>query len=340
MKLFIHKLTHWEYWPFQVLYIPIYFLWIYYALRSRSLFFFNAVNPTIKNGGFFNESKNEIYKLIPQKYYPKTHLINHKESIDNLNNHTLSFPFIVKPDIGLRGSAVKRIYSLDELKHYHKNVQFNYLIQELIPFSNEIGIFYVRFPNEKQGRITGIVSKEFMIIKGDGKNSIEKLIKQDPRYELQLNTLKKELGSKIQDILPKGEVYNLVPFGNHCRGTKFLDISHKISEKLTKVIDTMCQQIDGFYYGRMDLMYNTWDELENGKNFMIVELNGSASEPTHIYDPNHSIFFAWKEIARHITYMYQISQENHTKGIAYLNYKEGMSEYRKHQEHFYRLTQV
>ncbi|WP_375605106.1 D-alanine--D-alanine ligase [Flavobacterium davisii] len=340
MKLFIHKLTHWEYWPFQIVYIPIYFLWLYYALRSRTLFFFNTVNPTIKNGGFFNESKNDIYLLIPQQYYPKTYLINHKNSIKSIKEYPLSYPFIVKPDIGLRGSAVKRVHSLEELKSYHESVEFDYLIQDLIPYTNEVGIFYVRLPNEKKGRITGIVSKEFMIITGDGKSSIENLIKQNPRYELQLNALQKELGSKIHDILPKGKNYNLVPFGNHSRGTKFLDISHKISKKLTEVIDTMCQEIDGFYYGRMDLMYNTWEELEEGKNFMIVELNGSASEPTHIYDPNHSLFFAWKEIARHIRYMFQISQQNHIKGIPYLNHKEGMNEYRKHQEHFYRLTQV
>ena len=68
MKLFIHKLTHWEYWPFQIVYIPIYFLWAFYALKARTIFFFNACNPTIKNGGFFNESKMAIYNLIPQQF--------------------------------------------------------------------------------------------------------------------------------------------------------------------------------------------------------------------------------------------------------------------------------
>ena len=54
-------------------------------------------------------------------------------------------------------------------------------------------------------------------------------------------------------------------------------------------------------------MYNTLEELEQGKNFAVVELNGAASEPTHIYDPQHSIFFAWKELTRHIRYMFEIS---------------------------------
>jgi hypothetical protein len=72
--------------------------------------------------------------------------------------------------------------------------------------------------------------------------------------------------------------------------------------------------------------------LENGKNFSIVELNGAASEPTHIYDPKHSLWFAWKELARHITYMYEISEQNHKNGAPYLSHKVGMKEYRLHLE--------
>ncbi|WP_428224934.1 D-alanine--D-alanine ligase [Flavobacterium sp.] len=344
MRLFLHKLTHWEYWPFQVVYIPIYFQWLYYAWRARSLFFFNAVNPSIKNGGFFNESKKEIYDLIPQQYYPKTNwveaFIPFQNVQDLVEQTSLPFPFIVKPDVGLRGSAVKRIHNWEELKIYHENANFNYLIQDLIPYANEVGIFYVRFPDEVKGTVTGIVAKEFMIVTGDGSSSLEMLIKKDPRFELQLEVLRKELNEKIHEVLPQGEQINLVPYGNHCRGTKFVDVSHKISPKLIETIDAMCQQIDGFYYGRMDIMYQTWEELEQGKNFAIVELNGSASEPTHIYDPKHSIFFAWKEIARHIRYLFKISQQNHKKGIPYLNYKEGVAEYKKHQEHSELITQV
>jgi hypothetical protein len=77
----------------------------------------------------------------------------------------------------------------------------------------------------------------------------------------------------------------------------------------------------------MDLMYETWEDLENGKNFSIVELNGAGSEPTHIYDPKHSLFFAWYELARHITYMFQISVQNHRSGFPYLTFKEGVQQY-------------
>ncbi len=336
MKLVLHKLFHWEYWPFQIVYVPIYFLWVFFALKTRTIFFFNSCNPTMSNGGFFMDSKKQIYDLIPQKYYPKTKFINEKLDFDVvlelLNNSKINLPIIVKPDIGLRGSAVKKINSINELLSYHNKANFDYLLQDLIPYENEVGIFYVRFPNEKKGKITGIVSKEFLIVEGNGIFNIEDLILQNPRYALQLGNLKIEYGEQLYKILPKGEKLNLVPYGNHARGTKFLDSSFLISEKLTNVIDEMCLQIPEFYFGRMDLMYNNWQELEEGKNFSIVELNGASSEPTHIYDPKHSIFFAWKVLAQHIIYMYRISVANYKRGFQYLSHKEGMIQYRLHLE--------
>lgn len=282
------------------------------------------------------ESKKAIYNILPQECYPKTELIlestRFEEVLKSLEFSGIKMPFIVKPDIGLRGSAVKKIHSIAELESYHHKADFDYLLQNLIPYENEVGIFYVRFPHEKQGKITGIVAKEFLIVEGDGVSTIEKLLKQNPRFELQLKALKKEYGNQLLDILPKGEKRNLVPYGNHARGAKFLDYSHLISPKITKVIDEICVQIPEFYFGRLDLMYQSWEELEQGQHFSIVELNGAASEPTHIYDPKHSVFFAWKELARHITYMYKISDENHKRGFPYLSHKAGMEQYRLHLE--------
>lgn len=334
MKLFFHKVTNWEYWPFQVLYVPIYFLWAYYAIKARSIFFFNASNPKIKNGGFIMESKKQIYDLLPKKYYPKTILIREKSDLKDIVNQLVEkqiyFPLIAKPDIGLRGSGVKKIKTVSELKEYAEKANFDFLIQDLIPFKNEVGIFYVRHPLQKNGKITGIVSKEFLIVTGDGISTIEDLLKQTPRFQLQFDVLKEEYGDQLHQILRKGETLNLVPFGNHARGAKFLDGSDLITPKLTRMINEIATQIPEFYFGRFDIMYNTFEELEQGENFQIVELNGAASEPTHIYDPKHSVWFAWKELARHITYMYEISVENHKMGVPYLDYKVGMREYRLH----------
>ncbi len=282
------------------------------------------------------ESKMQIYDLIPQQYYPKTRLVKEGmpfgEVEDLVEDSKINFPFIAKPDIGLRGSAVKKITNDAELKVYHNKANFDYLIQDLIPYEKEVGIFYVRFPHEKNGRITGIVAKEFLIVEGDGFSTIKELLKANPRFEFQLKALEREYGTQLKSILAKGEKKNLVPYGNHARGAKFLDYSHLISPELTKIIDDMCLQVPEFYFGRMDLMYNSWEELEQGKSFSVVELNGAASEPTHIYDPKHSLFFAWKELARHINYMFKISVANHKRGFPYLSHKAGMEQYRLHLE--------
>ena len=196
MKLFIHKVLNWEYWPFGVVYFPIFFLWVYYSIKARTIFFFNAANPKMKNGGFMNESKIEIYDLIPPQYYPKTHIIKVNTSLETvlntLESSHLQYPLILKPDMGLRGNGVKKITNLEELKDYHAKADFDFLIQDVIPYENEVGIFYVKFPNETKGKITGIVSKEYLIIEGDGTSTIEQLIKQTPRFEFQLKVLKKE----------------------------------------------------------------------------------------------------------------------------------------------------
>ena len=337
MRLFLHKLFHWEYWPFQVLYIPVYFQWLYFAFRSRSFFYFNACNPSLQNGGFFMESKQSIYDLIPSQYYPQTVLISENTSWENLEikfkNSPLQFPLIAKPDIGLRGASVKKILNYIELKSYHEKANFDFLLQECIPYENEIGLFYVRYPHEKQGRITGIVAKEFLSIVGDGKSSIATLLAQNPRFAIQLPVLQKEYGSQLDAILPMGESQTLVPIGNHARGAKFLDYSDRITPELTQTFDGICRQIEGFYFGRLDIMFDNWIDLAKGQQFKIVELNGAASEPTHIYDPRHSLFFAWKELIRHQKMMFEISRLNHKKGHSFLSFKKGMEQYRLHQQH-------
>lgn len=338
LKLFLHKVAHWEYWPYQVVYIPIYFQYIYYVIRTRSFFYFNASNPTIRNGGFFMESKKEIYDLIPQKYYPTTLLIENKTAIDKIEqliqSHQISYPFICKPNVGLRGTAVKKIHNPEELSNYLNKANFDFLVQNLIPYSNEIGLFYIKLPNEEKGKITGIVAKEFLILTGNGIKTIKELLEKDPRYQFQLKTLEEEYKEKLDTILKVNETINLVPYGNHCRGTKFIDASNLITPKLTDTFNTICNQIEGFNYGRMDIMFSSYEELENGINFQIVEINGAISEPTHIYDPNHSLLHGWKELTKHFHYLYLISKQNKQKGVPYLTFKQGVKEFKKHNQYY------
>lgn len=340
-KLLVYKLSHWEYYPFYFVYFPLFFVWLYNSIKARSFFYFNALNPGIENGKFLMDSKKGIYKKMPKETYPKSIKCDSEYTLSEVNKELLInglvYPLIAKPDFGLRGLAVQKLENEVDLKKYMDKIKVDYLLQEFISYSNEMGIFYVRIPGEEKGKITGIVVKEFMSIIGDGTSTIEQILIQTPRYHLQLGKLKSLLNQALERVPPKGEVINLVPYGNHSRGTKFLDASHLITESLTDMINKICLQIDGFYYGRLDIKYNSFAELEKGQNFSILELNGAISEPTHIYDPGHSIFYAWKEGLRHFNMLYKICKKNHQSGVAYYTFLEGrelLKNYRKH------LTQI
>lgn len=334
MKRILHhpffiKLFHWEYWPFHVVYGPIYLYWFWLCAKARSFFFFNTSNPSIINGGFLMESKKEIYELIPMQYYPPTLLFkagsNSKIVLAAVNENKLRFPLVGKPDIGMQGKGVKKLSSSAELIEYASQSKVDYLVQEFVPYQKEIGIFYYRYPGEAKGHISGIVEKEFLAVIGDGVSDIQTLLERNKRYKLQLPVLRKTYREELDKVLPPGEEFLLVPYGNHARGAKFLDASHLIDQELTDTIDQICQQVKGFYFGRLDIRYNSWEELKAGSNFSIIELNGAGSEPTHMYDPRHSIFFAWKEIIRHWNILYRISRTNHrVLQKPYMNMTEGL----------------
>jgi hypothetical protein len=124
----------------------------------------------------------------------------------------------------------------------------------------------------------------------------------------------------------------LVPYGNHSRGSKFLDETYRVTDKLTETMERICSRIPEFYYGRLDVRFESWAALEQGLNFSIIELNGSGSEPTHIYDPAHSLFFAWREILKHWKVLYAISKSNHQKGVPYTTLAQARKDVKRFSE--------
>ncbi len=331
---FFIKLLHWEYWSFSAVYGPIYIVWVLICVRTRSFFFFNAANPTIKNGGFLLESKMDIYNIMPRQYYPPTILLKAglpKSEIRNaVHTSNLAYPIIGKPDIGGRGKGVKKLYTEQDVIEYAAASKVDFLLQQFVPYKYEVGIFYYRYPGEAKGHISGIVSKEFLTVKGDGVSTIDTLLQKDKRFILQLPVLRATLADELKKIPAKDEKYLLVPYGNHARGAKFIDASHLIDDKLTAVIDDVCKQVPQFYFGRLDIMYNDWDEMKAGNGFSVIEVNGAGSEPTHIYDPVHSIFFAWKEIIRHWLLLARISRQNHKlHNIPYMRFADGIKMFKE-----------
>ena len=221
------RLTHWEFWPFEIIYLPIYFYWVWLAIQSRSFFFFSASNPGIEYGGMLGESKYKIHKILPQNIVPVTVLMKKDSSFAQvkkiLSENNLEYPVILKPDIGERGWMVAKITNDEELKLYLSNSSVDFLVQEYIDLPIELGVFYHRYPDQGKGKVTSIVQKKMLTVKGTGKDSIYDLMQGDPRARLQIRTFLHDYPELLKNIPRDGELVELMPIGNHIRGTTFLN---------------------------------------------------------------------------------------------------------------------
>jgi hypothetical protein len=332
LKNFFVKLFNWEYWPFGIIQFPILVLWILYAIRERSLFYFSASNPSILTGGMLGESKYDVLQMVPDDVKPKTILIKYPstsaQAEKTIKENNLSLPLIFKPDMGERGWMVRKIKSASDIAPYINEIKIDFIIQELVDLPLEFGVYYLRFPSEPNGFVNSITQKEFLFVEGDGTKTLEQLIQEKDRARLQWETLKRTYRDRLKEILPHGKKIELVSIGNHCLGTTFLNANYLITEKLSASFDRISKQVDGFYFGRYDLRCATLQDLENG-NVKIVELNGCGAEPAHIYHPGASLWNGVRDLVTHWNNMYHISKENHKRGVPYLSFKEGREIYKK-----------
>lgn len=283
-------------------------------------------------GGMLGESKYEVLKLVPDQYKPETVFVEYpatKERVlDLMRQHHVQFPVIFKPDLGERGFMVKRIFNERDVEDYLKKIKVNFLIQELVDLPVECGVFFTRFPDEKDGKVTSLVLKEMLSVTGNGTSTLQELILEKPRAKLQWEVLKETHADHINKVIPKSETVDLNLIGNHCLGTKFLSGQHLINERLSQTFDTISKQINGFYFGRYDLRCASIDDLYLGK-IKIMELNGCGSEPAHIYHPGFSLWKALRILITHWQNMFTISSQNHKRGVRYLPFREGKRIYKK-----------
>ena len=326
------KLRHWEYWPWWLFYAPIFVYWLWCGLKVRAIFYISAANPGFEHGGIVSASKKAILDMLPPQLVPNGILINSTESairiIQVMESRNLNFPVVAKPDIGERGFRVELINTIDELIDYLPSNEEQIIIQEYIDLPLELGIFYIRIPDEESGTVTSVVIKGMMQVKGDGVSTIRQLMEKEDRSKLQINRLEALAIIDLRQIPKPDEVVLLEPIGNHNRGTAFLNGNHLINQRLIEVIDRLSCSIEGFYYGRYDLRCSDQEALYAG-NFKILELNGSASEPAHIYAPGYPLYQGYKDLFFHWKLLYKISKMNHEKGVPYMPLLKGIAALKK-----------
>jgi hypothetical protein len=312
-------MTHWEAWPFKLLYAPITPVWLWYILRSGYVWFFTPSNPKLTFGGMEGEPKKEMYDLLPKHLYPPTFNVLPKEDFKSietkLTENKIDYPLIVKPEVGGQGILFRKLDTQEELQHYHSLMPFEYIVQQLVHYPMEVSVFYIRHPKNTKGIVTGFLHKIPMQVVGNGVQTLEELILNHPKGQKRTEELYKKHTEKWNSIIPSGEKYMLSYAANHNRGAQFIDLKEHIDEKLASVFDEISHSINDFFYGRYDIMCTNVNDLKNGNNFTILEYNGCGAEPNHFYDTGYTLIDAYKEILKHWKALYAISMYNKQQGI-------------------------
>ena len=279
-----------------------------------------------------------MYDQLPPGSYPNTTYIMHdlpfEEVKGRLITHHFSYPFIVKPDIGMKGILFRKIENEEQLRKYHDRIPVEYIIQELIEMPIEVSVFYYRHPTQQKGTISGFIQKELLEVHGDGRSTLWELILQHPRAKLRLEEMRHRHEHRLDRVLPAGQHFYLSYAGNHNRGARFINLIDQVDEKLLKVFDDLSHYTDKFYYGRYDIKCNSIEDLKNGQHYSILEFNGCGAEPNHIYDAGLSIWQAYREILKHWKVLYAISKHNHKNGTPYWSFERGRKFLRDARAHF------
>lgn len=319
-------------------------MWAWYCLRARSLWFFTPSNPTLTFGGFEGESKKEMYEQLPKHLYPTTVYIQPGQPfevvVEAVSKAGLKYPFIVKPDVGMAGILFRKLDREEQLAAYHKAMPVQYLVQALVTEPIEFSVFYYRFPGSKKGVITGLLQKEPMHIIGDGTSTVEQLVGQHPKAKHRVEELYNWHKERWSLVLGQGQKYYLTYAANLNRGASFINLANEIDSQLHAVLDDLSLYSKTFYYGRYDLKAASLEDIKNGRNFMLLEYNGSGAEPNHVYNSGYSLRQAHKEILRHWKVLYDISMLSHKGGVPYTPFREGWRYLQQSKKHFALLNKI
>lgn len=314
---------HWEFWPPWLFYPPV-VLWItWLGLRHRSATLFTAANPAIPAGGFVGESKADILaRLAPRWVAPFRRIGSSLPTAAKLSSvreflseRRLELPVVLKPDAGQRGTGVKIARRWPEIEDYCALARMDFLVQQFVP-GVELGVFYFRRPEEARGRILSITRKLQPTVTGDGSATIEELVLADERAVCLAPLYLERLGSRCEAVPAAGEEVVLAELGTHCRGAVFADGSDLLTGELEETVDAMSRTFEGFFFGRYDLRAPCERAFREGRDLVVIELNGVTSEATHIYDRRNSLLDAYRVLFGQWRLAFEIGSQNRARGAA------------------------
>lgn len=329
-----------EFWPAWAFYLPIVPWLCWLALRHRGPMTFTCANPAIPNGGgVVGESKHQILALLNDPHGIVLHAELVPEMSDPVERTRLviamirddprlgGYPVILKPDVSQRGHAVKLARTDEDVHQYFEQMTRPALVQKYHPGPHEAGVLWSRVPvrgrpvGDCPGEVFTVTRKIFPIIVGDGQRTLEHLIWEHPRYRMQAEVFLSRFAGQTDRVPADGERIRLAVAGNHCQGTMFIDGSDLVSEELTELLSATLSRAGvngagpGFDFGRLDIRYTDDESLRLGRGLAIVEVNGTMSESTNMYDPGKGIFWTYGVLGRHWKRLFRLGHKRRLEGV-------------------------
>jgi Carbamoyl-phosphate synthase L chain, ATP binding domain len=305
--------------------IPMVAQWIWLSVKYKSLTLPSAINPAILSGGLIGEGKLDYFESMGAfacAYVATyTSFVNQGAASLAIAQATrlaagLSFPIIVKPDIGWCGFGVRLVRDNEELADYIKKFPLGetIILQEYLPQEGEAGLYYVRYPGEQKGRLIAILLRYFPCITGDGMSSVAQLIAKDDRLARLGRDGLSEAGLILNDIPLSGHRMRVTTIGSTRVGGRYEDATCLISPALTNAIDLIAQDMDNFHVGRFDVRYENISALAAGECFTIMEVNGAGSEAVHAWDPIYTLREAYAIVFAKQRMLFEIGDAMRMKG--------------------------
>ena len=319
-------LSFFEFWPGWMFYTPVVIHWLMLGLRYGDFSLPTAANPRITTGGLCGESKLSILAQVgPQSralIAPACGLPAHPDGAQAaeaaMQALGLHYPVVAKPDIGCNGTGVRLLRDRAAMNRYLQAFPpgETVVLQHYVEQPLEAGIFYVRHPDEAQGRITSVTTKTPPVVVGDGRSTLRTLILADERARLVPHLYLTRLADQLDTVPALGEAVQLVFVGNHCKGSIFQDGSGLVTPALTAAIERLTRSMPDFFFGRIDVRFTSTASLRRGAGFKVIEINGVGSEATHIWDPSTKLWDAWRTQFFHYGAAFRIGAANRRRGFS------------------------
>jgi hypothetical protein len=321
----LQRLLRWEFWPAPIFYLPVVLYVAALCVRFRSFTLFTAANPFMELGGFIGESKSRVLDAVSASdstVVPPYLFLDESKTANQKRDLALSFvsgvgggyPVVLKPDVGERGRGVVILRSQEELLDRVRLAEAPVILQSYCE-GLEFGVFYYRYPSSDKGTVFSITEKRFPTVDGDGVSTLEDLILKDPRAVLSGRLFLRQHASGLTSVPPAGERVVLAKLGTHARGALFLDGGRHLTAELSDRIDRISRGIDGFTFGRFDILVPSVEDFHSGENLQVIELNGATSEATHIYEPGYPLLNAYRTLFQQWRILFEIWAEKKAAGV-------------------------